>query len=74
MDLEYVRFHVICRVNQAEYGIRIPMAAPQKYVNTYSTRRLPTRWMRIHIRNTRAMRISVNGSECAFVARVEIFV
>jgi len=26
IDLEYVRIHVICRVNQAEYAIRIPMA------------------------------------------------
>jgi len=26
-------------VNQAEYAIRIPVAAPQEYVNTYSTRR-----------------------------------
>jgi len=26
-------------VNQAEYGIRIRVAAPQEYVNTYSTRR-----------------------------------
>ena len=42
MNLEYVRIHVICRVNQAEYASRIPMAAPQEYVNTYSTRRLYT--------------------------------
>ena len=41
LNLEYVesgRIHVICRVNQAEYAIRIPMAAPQEYVNNYSTR------------------------------------
>jgi len=30
----------ICRINQAEYGIRILVAAPQEYVNIYSTRRL----------------------------------
>ena len=41
MNLEYVRSHAICRVNQAEYAIRIPVAAPQEYVNTYSTRRDP---------------------------------
>ena len=40
MNLEYVRIDGICRVNQAEYAICIPMAAPQEYVNTYSTRRL----------------------------------
>jgi len=32
--------HAICRVNQAEYEFPIPMAAPQKYVKTYSTRRI----------------------------------
>jgi len=40
---EYVRFHGIYRVNQAEYGIRILVAASQEYVNTYSTRRVATR-------------------------------
>jgi len=39
MNLEYVRIHVICRVNPAECAIPIPMAAPQEYVNTYSTPR-----------------------------------
>jgi len=34
-NLEYVRIHVIRRVNRAEYAIRIPMAAPQEYVKTY---------------------------------------
>jgi len=38
-NLEYVRIHVICRVDQAEYAIRTPMAAHQEYVNTYSTLR-----------------------------------
>jgi len=36
-NLEYVHIHVIYRVNQAEYVIRILVAAPQEYVNTYST-------------------------------------
>jgi len=40
MNLEYVRMHVICRVNQAKYAIRIPMATPQENVNTWSTRRI----------------------------------
>jgi len=39
-NLEYVRFHVIYRVSQADYAIRTPMAAPQEYMNTYSTRRI----------------------------------
>ena len=30
------------RVYQAEYGIHFLVAASQEYVNTYSTRRLPT--------------------------------
>jgi len=30
----------IYRVHQAGYGIRIRVAAPQEYVNIYSTRRL----------------------------------
>ena len=41
IDLEYVRIHVTYyRIHQAEYTIRILVAAPQEYVNTYSTRRL----------------------------------
>jgi hypothetical protein len=32
--------HGIYRVNQAEYVVRIRVAAPQEYVNAYSTRRL----------------------------------
>ena len=40
IHLEYVRVHVIYRVTQAEYGIRIRMAASQEYVNIYSTRRV----------------------------------
>ena len=39
-NLEYIHFHVICRVDQAEYVIRILVAASQEYVNTYSTCRL----------------------------------
>jgi len=38
--LEYVRIHVIYRVNQAESVIHILVVAPQEYVNIYSTRRL----------------------------------
>jgi len=37
--LEYVRIHVIYRVNQAEYVIHILVVAPQEYVKLYSTRR-----------------------------------
>jgi len=37
--LEYVRLHVIYRVNQAEYAIHILVVASQEYVNTFSTRR-----------------------------------
>jgi len=40
--LEYVHIHVIYRVNKEKYAIRIPTAAPQEYLNTYSTRRLET--------------------------------
>ena len=39
IHLEYVRIHVIYRVNQAEHVIRIRVFAPQEYVNIYSTRR-----------------------------------
>jgi len=39
IQLEYVRIHVIYRLNQAEYGIHIRVVAPQEYVNIYSTRR-----------------------------------
>jgi len=43
MNLEYVRIPVIYRLNQAEYGIHILVAASQEYVNTYSTRKSTTR-------------------------------
>jgi len=39
-NLEYVHICVIYRVTQAEYDIRLRMAASQEYVNTYSTRRM----------------------------------
>jgi len=39
-NLEYEHMHVIYRVHQAEYGIRILVAASQEYANTYSTRRV----------------------------------
>ena len=38
--LEYVRIHVIYRVTQAGYIIRIRMAASPEYVDTYSTGRV----------------------------------
>jgi len=40
-NLEYVRIYVIYRATQAEYIIRILVAASQGYVNTFSTRRVP---------------------------------
>jgi len=40
MSLAYARIHVIYRVNRSEYIIRILIAAPQEYVNTYSTHRV----------------------------------
>jgi len=40
INLEYVHIHVTYRVQQVEYAIRIHMAAPHEYVNTYPTRRL----------------------------------
>jgi len=42
MYIEYVRMHVIYRLNQAEYVIHICVVAPQEYVNIYSTRRVRT--------------------------------
>jgi len=47
-NLEYVHIHVIYRVDQAEYGIHIRVAASQKYVNTYSTRRHPSLPQTLH--------------------------
>jgi len=38
-EYEYVRIHAIHKVNQAEYGIHILVAASQEYVNSYSTSR-----------------------------------
>jgi len=46
IQLEYVRIHVIYRVNQAGYGIHIRVVAPLEYVNIYSTRRHRTRFQR----------------------------
>jgi len=37
IHLEYVRIHLIYRVNQAEHVIHIRVLAPQEYVNIYST-------------------------------------
>jgi len=42
VNLDYVRINGIYRVTQAEYAIRIIIAASQEYVKTYSTRRLFT--------------------------------
>ena len=39
INLEFVRVAVIYRVNQAENGIHIRVAASQECVSTYSTRR-----------------------------------
>jgi len=39
-NLECVHIYIIYRVNQGGYVIRILVAASQKYVNTYSTRRV----------------------------------
>jgi len=33
-NLDYVHIHVICRVNQAEYVIRVRVCVIQEYVNT----------------------------------------
>jgi len=38
-NLEYVHIHVMCRVNQAEYVIRIRVAASHEYVEIYLTSR-----------------------------------
>ena len=48
----YIYSHVTCRVNRAEYVFRIPMSAPQEYVNTYSTCRVssPEREYVTHMR------------------------
>jgi len=35
IHLEYVRIHLIYRVNQAEYVFQILVVAPQEYVNIY---------------------------------------
>jgi len=42
ITLEYVRIHVIYRVNQAEYVIHMLVVAPQEYVNIYPARRVWT--------------------------------
>ena len=44
MHLTCVRFHVIYRVNQAEYVIHILVVAPREYVNIHSTRRVGGCW------------------------------
>jgi len=42
-NLQYLHVHVIHRVNQAEYGIRIRVAASQEDVNLFLTRRVGVR-------------------------------
>jgi len=44
IHFDYVRIHVIYRVNQAEYVIHFLVVAPQEYVNIYSTRRVLGEW------------------------------
>jgi len=56
IHLEYVHIHVIYRVNQAEYDIRVLVAESQKYVNTFSTRRPPT-----HMQSLRTQRPATRG-------------
>jgi len=69
-NLEYVHIHDICRVNQAENIIRILVAVPQEYVNTYSTRRIPAPY-RIPNPNPISSPAppSVSGWECSRCAR-----
>jgi len=52
IHLEYVRIHVIYRVDQTEYGIHILVVALQEYVNIYSTRRVvhPRVWLEVCLR------------------------
>ena len=48
IHLEYVRIHIIYRVNQAEYVIHTIAVAPQEYVNIYSTRRIHAFLFSVH--------------------------
>jgi len=48
INLAYVRVPVIYRVNQAEYGIHVIVAASQEYVTTYSTCRT-SKLLRRHV-------------------------
>jgi len=40
IHLEYVRIHVIHRVNKPEYVIHMLVVAPQEYMNLFSTHRV----------------------------------
>jgi len=52
-NLEHVHIHVIYRINQTEYEVRIVVATCQEYVNTYSTRRMTMRMVRVdHIESS----------------------
>ena len=71
MSLEDVRIHVIYRVNPSEYGIRILVAAPQEYVNIYSTRRAPAFCRSTCGRGCRSVtQITSQGYVCCVCARV----
>jgi len=74
MSLEDVRIHVIYRVNPSEYGIRILVAAPQEYVNIYSTRRAPAFCRSTCGRGCRSVtQITSQGYVCVYV-RVRVCV
>jgi len=64
IQFEYVRLHVIYRGTQAEYGIHIHVAAPQEYVNTYSTRRASSGYK---------TKIGIEGEEDPAAAGIERF-
>jgi len=62
IHLEYERIHVIYRVNQTEYLVRILVVAPQEYVNIYSTRRLRNPGMMIRLRLAAVYGLRLNNS------------
>jgi len=70
--LEYVRIHVIYRVNQAEYGNHIFLVAPQEYVNIDSTRRPNTYslWVRAQGLTLGLTRVLHQGGQCRWAGRM----
>ena len=66
MNTSTLRMYIY-RVNQAEYGIRIRVAAPQEYVNIYSTRRLLIRLLLFSSGpvGRRFLRPSIGGALCS---------